>query len=71
MTNTIQDTLINFGFTSLEADYLSLGHTLELEDEFHYTDYRVESHFGGFTLIKATLAKGTKGAIWSFTEYEY
>lgn len=71
MKNNMLDTLINFGFTTLEADYLALGHTLETEDEFHYTDYRLDIHFEGFTVIKATLEKGTKGAIWNYTEYEY
>lgn len=65
------DTLINFGFTPLEADYLALGHTLELEDEFQHKQYKVESNFGGFTLIEATLEKGVKNALWSYTEYEY
>lgn len=71
MTNTIQDTLINFGFSTLEANYLALGHTLETEDEFQYKQYKVESHFNGFTLVEATLEKGVKNALWSFTEYEY
>ena len=71
MTNNMLDTLINFGFTTLEADYLALGHTLELEDDWHYTDYRVDTNFDGFTIIKATLEKGVKGALWNYTEYEY
>ena len=71
MKNNMLDTLINFGFTTLEADYLALGHVLETEDDFSFTDYKVESHFNGFTIIKATLAKGVKGALWNYTEYEY
>ena len=71
MMKTMQEQLLDFGFTTLEANYLALGHILETEDEFHYTDYKVEPHFEGFTLIKATLEKGTKGAIWNYTEYEY
>ena len=71
MMKNMQEQLLDFGFTTLEANYLALGHTLETEDEFHYTDYKVEPHFEGFTLIKATLEKGTKGAIWNYTEYEY
>ena len=61
----------NFGFTSLEADYLLLGHTLETESDSHFVDYRLDSNFGGFTLIKASLAKGVKNALWSYTVYEY
>ena len=57
MKNNMLDTLINFGFTALEANYLALGHILETEDEYNFTDYKVESHFDGFTLIKATLEK--------------
>ena len=71
MMKTMQEQLLDFGFTTLEANYLALGHILETEDEFHYTDYKVEPHFEGFTLIKATLEKGTKGAIWNYTAYEY
>ena len=72
MTNTMLDTLINFGFTTLEANYLALGHTLETEDEFHHKHYKVDSHFDeGFTLVEASLEKGVKGALWSYTEYEY
>ena len=71
MMKTMQEQLLDFGFTSLEADYLLLGHTLETESYSHFTDYRLDSHFDGFTIIKATLAKGVKGALWSFTEYEY
>ena len=71
MKNNMLDTLINFGFTTLEADYLALGHTLETEDDFSFTDYKVESHFNGFIIIKATLEKGVKNALWSFTVYEY
>ena len=61
----------NHNFSNLEADYLLLGHTLETESDRHFIDYRLDSHFDGFTLIKATLEKGTKGAIWGYTEYEY
>ena len=71
MMKTMQANLIDFGFSTLEANYLALGHTLETEDEFHYTDYKVESHFDGFTLVEATLEKGVENALWSFTEYEY
>lgn len=63
--------LINFGFSTLEADYLALGHTLELEDEFQHKHYRVDTNFNGFTLVEATLQKGVQNALWSFTEYEY
>ena len=68
---TMTSALLDFGFTTLEADYLALGHVLETEDDYHYTDYRVDTNFDGFTIIKATLAKGVKGALWSFTEYDY
>ncbi len=61
----------NHNFSNLEADYLLLGHTLETEDEYNFTDYKVESNFEGFTIIKATLQKGVKGALWNYTEYEY
>lgn len=71
MTNTMQANLINFGFSTLEANYLALGHTLETEDDWYYTNYRVDTNFDGFTIIKATLAKGVKGALWNYTEYEY
>ena len=68
---TMTSALLDFGFTTLEADYLALGHVLETEDDWHYTDYRVDTNLDGFTIIKATLAKGVKGALWSFTEYDY
>ena len=71
MTNTMQANLINFGFSTLEANYLALGHTLETEDEFSFKDYRLDTSFGGFTLVEATLEKGVKNALWSYTEYEY
>ena len=71
MKNNMLDTLINFGFTTLEADYLALGHTLELEDEFQHKHYKVESNFEGFTLVEATLEKGVKNALWNYTAYEY
>ena len=71
MKNNMLDTLINFGFTTLEADYLLLGHTLETESDSHFIDYRLASHFDGFTLIEATLQKGVKNALWSYTAYEY
>ena len=72
MKNTMTNTLIDFGFSTLEASYLALGHMLETEDEFSFKQYKVDSHFDeGFTLIEATLEKGVKGAIWNYTEYEY
>ena len=72
MKNNMLDTLINFGFTILEASYLALGHRLDTEDEFSFMQYKVDSHFDdGFTLIEATLEKGVKGALWNYTEYEY
>ena len=71
MTNTMQANLINFGFSTLEANYLALGHTLETEDEFSFKHYRLDTSFEGFTLVEATLQKGVKNALWSFTEYEY
>ncbi len=71
MKKTMHDYLIDFGFSALEADYLALGHTLETEDEFQHKQYKVESHFNGFTLVEATLQKGIKNALWSFTEYKF
>ena len=71
MTNNIKDNLINFGFSTLEANYLALGHTLETETDSHYVDYRLDCNFDGFTLVEASLAKGVKNALWSYTEYEY
>ena len=69
---TMTSALLDFGFSTLEASYLALGHMLETEDEFSFKQYKVDSHFDeGFTLIEATLEKGTKGAIWNYTEYEY
>lgn len=69
---TMTNTLIDFGFSTLEASYLALGHMLETEDEFSFKQYKVDSHFDeGFTLIEATLQKGVKGALWNYTEYEY
>lgn len=61
----------NHNFSSLEADYLLLGHTLETESDSHFVDYRLDSNFEGFTLVEATLQKGVKNALWSYTEYEY
>ena len=61
----------NHNFSNLEADYLLLGHTLETESDSHFIDYRLDSHFDGSTLIEATLQKGVKNALWSYTEYEY
>lgn len=71
MRKTMQEQLVNFGFSTLEANYLALGHTLETETDTHFVDYRLDSHFDGFTLVEATLEKGVKNALWSFTEYEY
>ena len=72
MMKTMTNTLVDFGFSTLEASYLALGHTLETEDEFSFKQYKVDSHFDeGFTLIEASLEKGVKNALWSFTEYEY
>ena len=68
---TMQEQLVNLGFSTLEANYLALGHTLESEDDWYFTDYRVTSNFSGFTLVMATLEKGVKNALWSFNEYEY
>ena len=61
----------NHNFSNLEADYLLLGHTLETESDSHFIDYRLDSHFEGFTLVEATLQKGVKNAIWSYTEHDY
>jgi hypothetical protein len=61
----------NHNFSNLEADYLLLGHTLETESDSHFVDYRLDINFGGFTLVEASLEKGVKNALWSFTEYEY
>lgn len=71
MRKTMQEQLVNFGFSTPEANYLALGHTLETETDTHFVDYRLDSHFDGFTLVEATLEKGVKNALWSFTEYEY
>ena len=61
----------NHNFSNLEADYLLLGHTLETESDSHFIDYRLDSHFDGFTLVEASLEKGVKNALWAFNEYEY
>ena len=72
MKKTMTSILVDFGFSTLEASYLALGHMLETEDEFSFKQYKVDSNFyEGFTLVEATLQKGVKGALWSFTEYEY
>ena len=72
MKKTMKEQLLDFGFTTLETNYLLLGHMLEAEDEFSYKQYKVDSHFDeGFTLVEATLEKGVKNALWSYTEYEY
>lgn len=66
--NILED---NHNFTSLEANHLLLGHTLETETDTHFVDYRLVNHFNGFTLVEATLEKGVKNALWSYTEHDY
>jgi len=65
-----KDKLMNLGyFTSLEANYLLLGHTLAQETEHFHRTYRFDVSFEGSTLVIGSKEKGVKNALWEYTEH--